>query len=892
MDDQFQKDLKNDIDEAEQNDRLKNEGYDPLTGLPSMNMFFELAYQRRDRLIKEGKEPALVFFDCNGMKDFNMKYGFAEGDKLIIEMSKIIIAHFGKMSSSRFGGDRFAVVTNEGGLEEELKAIFEECRHMNGGRTLPVRVGIYPHRIEDVSSGVACDRAKIACDINRDSAVSCYEYFSEDLLKESEKRRYIIDNFEKAMEEGWIQAYFQPIVRSTNGRVSDEEALARWIDPVRGFMSPADFIPVLEETRLIYKLDLYIAKKIIEKKKIQEKAGIYVVPCSVNISRSDFEACDIVEEIRKLCDDTKMDPAILTIEITESVLTSDFDYMKKQVERFQALGFKVWMDDYGSGYSSPITLQKIRFDTIKLDMGFLEHFNEGDDSKIILSSLLKMAAGLGVDTVVEGVETEAEAEFLKEVGCTKLQGYHYCKPIPLNEVLGRYESGTQIGFENPDETEYYSAIGKVNLYELTLSADGTGLKDYFDTMPMAIVELGKNMVSIVRCNRSFDRFFEENISAQTKTRMAGNGGIDDAFFDEMRQCAETGKQRILDMHLKKGRKVNLLIRRIAVNPVSGAGSVVVVILGISEDVLAEEMERLNAERTIYSRLAALSGNYLVFYTVDPDTGSYMIYNITNEFAKLGSANIGKDIFKDAIKEAKRVIYKEDLDMFTRSFTKAKVMKQIEKNGLYSLTYRLNINDEIKYVCLRAAIVHENGRPLLIVGINDIDERIKHDQEQALRLSAARSKVHLDELTGVKNKHAYIDVENEINKLIEEGNVTPFALVMLDLIGLRTVNDAMGHRAGDDYLKQGCKIICDIFKHSPVYRVGGDEFVVIATGRDYDQIEVLMDSLMKRNRANKAKGGVVVAGGMARYSEDVSVEALFKRADRAMYENKDELSQLD
>ena len=331
MDDQFQKDLKNDIDEAEQNDRLKNEGYDPLTGLPSMNMFFELAYQRRDRLIKEGKEPALVFFDCNGMKDFNMKYGFAEGDKLIIEMSKIIIAHFGKMSSSRFGGDRFAVVTNEGGLEEELKAIFEECRHMNGGRTLPVRVGIYPHRIEDVSSGVACDRAKIACDINRDSAVSCYEYFSEDLLKESEKRRYIIDNFEKAMEEGWIQAYFQPIVRSTNGRVSDEEALARWIDPVRGFMSPADFIPVLEETRLIYKLDLYIAKKIIEKKKIQEKAGIYVVPCSVNISRSDFEACDIVEEIRKLCDDTKMDPAMLTIEITESVLTSDFDYMKKQV---------------------------------------------------------------------------------------------------------------------------------------------------------------------------------------------------------------------------------------------------------------------------------------------------------------------------------------------------------------------------------------------------------------------------------------------------------------------------------------------------------------------------------------------------------------------------------
>ena len=892
MDDQFQKDLKTDIDEAEQNDRLKNEGYDPLTGLPSMNMFFELAYQRRDELLAEGKKPALVFFDCNGMKDFNMKYGFAEGDNLIIEMSKIIIAHFGKMSCSRFGGDRFAVVSRECGLEEELEKIFEECSRMNGGRTLPVRVGIYPHRVEDVGPGIACDRAKMACDINRDSGVSCYEYFSEDLLIESEKRRYIIDNFDKAMEEGWIQAYYQPIVRSANGKVSDEEALARWIDPVKGFMSPADFIPILEETGLIYKLDLYIAKKIIEKKRIQEKAGMYVVPCSVNISRSDFETCDMVEEIRKLCDDAKMDHSMLTIEITESVLTSDFDYMKKQMERFQELGFKVWMDDYGSGYSSPITLQKMRFDTIKLDMGFLERFSYNDDSKIIISSLIKMAMGLGIDTVVEGVETEDQAEFLKEVGCTKLQGYYYTKPLPLSEVLDRYRTGTQIGFENPEETEYYSAIGRVNLYELTLSSDGKGLKDYFDTMPMAIVELGKNRVSIVRCNRTYKRFFEENISAERRTRMAGAGGYNNVFFDELRQCADTGKQCIMDMHMKNGKKINILIRRIAVNPVSDARSVVVVILGISEDVRAEELERLNAERTIYSRIAALSGNYLRFYTVDPDTGSYMKYNTSKEYADLGAGKAGKDIFKDGLKEVKKYICKEDLDMLTRSFTKAKVMKQIEQNGLFTLTYRININDEQRYVCLRAVMINENGRPLLIVGLNDVDERIKHDQEQALRLSAARSKVNLDELTGVKNKHAYIDVENEINKLIDEGNVTPFALVMLDLIGLRNVNDAMGHRAGDEYLKQGCKIICDIFKHSPVYRVGGDEFVVIATGRDYDQIEVLMDSLLKRNKANKAKGGVVVAGGMARYSEDVSVEALFRRADRAMYENKDELNRND
>ena len=178
-----------------------------------------------------------------------------------------------------------------------------------------------------------------------------------------------------------------------------------------------------------------------------------------------------------------------------------------------------------------------------------------------------------------------------------------------------------------------------------------------------------------------------------------------------------------------------------------------------------------------------------------------------------------------------------------------------------------------------------------MGINDIDERVKRDQEQAMRLSAARNRVNLDELTGVKNKHAYIDIENEINTMIEQGTVTPFALVVLDLVGVHGVNDSQGHRAGDEFIKQGCKIICDVFQHSPVYRVGGDEFVAITTGRDYDQIDVLMDSLMKRNKAGKARGGVVVAGGMARYDDERSMETLYRRADRAMYKNKEELAKL-
>ncbi len=996
-----------------------------LTGLPDMNAFFDRAPLRRDEFLAEGKKPIVVFFDFNGMKDFNMKFGFAEGDKLIRAMAEVLKKHFGVENCAHIGGDRFAAIDCETGIEDRLRTLFDDCLCINEGKNLPVRVGIYKHSIGNVGPALACDRAKMACDANRGRTVSSFAYFSADILESVQKKNYIIENFERALSEGWVQLYYQPLVRAANGRVCDEEALARWIDPEKGVMSPADFIPILEEAKLIYKLDLYVTEQIIKKFTIQDEADLFAVPCSVNISRSDFECCDIVDEIRKRVDAAGISHDRLTIEITESTLASDFDYMKKQIERFQKLGFKVWMDDYGSGYSSPSILQKIKFDTIKLDMGFLTHFDEGSDCRVIISSLVKMVAGLGIDTVIEGVETAEQAEFLRVIGCTKLQGYHFCKPIPLKEILSRYEKGEQIGFENPAEKDYYSAIGRVNLYDLSLSADGEGrFEDYFDTMPMAIVELSRQAFSIIRSNRPFIEFFRNNVSEDRTYRNNSAKGFDASFIKAVNRCADDGKQAVLAMNTKYGKKLHILMRRIAINPVSAAASVMIVILSISdsnvqdqgltydgiahalsadyihlyhvdtrterfteytpdaehsemsvekrgsdffnvarigamkelyeadrervikaftkENVLGEirdhgaftityrlmidgepvyvdlkalslgnsgryiviginnvdsrmkqqeEIERMNEERIIYSRIVALAGNYLCFYTVDPENDNYMAYNASGEYYKMGISRVGTDFFDDAIRESEKVIYEEDLEMFKRSFSRAGVMKQIEKKGLYTLTYRLKLGDAVKYVLLKIASVTENGKKQIIVGINDIDERVRRDHEYSIKLSEARNKVHLDELTGVKDKHAYVDVENKINSMIQEGSITPFAMVLLDIIGLKKVNDSKGIEAGDDILKQGCKMVCEVFKHSPVYRVGGDEFVVIATGRDYDQIEVLMDHLLKRNKLNKAKGGVVVAGGAARFGEELSVEDLYRKADEAMHRNKEELIRL-
>ncbi len=164
------------------------------------------------------------------------------------------------------------------------------------------------------------------------------------------------------------------------------------------------------------------------------------------------------------------------------------------------------MDDFGSGYSSLDVLQDIHFDLIKLDMRFMHRFDEGPENRIIVTELVKMALALGVETVCEGVETREQAEFLREVGCTKLQGYYFCRPISMEQILERYRKGVAIGFENPDEAEYFAAIGRINLYDLTAVSNDSSEKiaNFFDTLPMAVVECDAE-VPLCRCGTALPR---------------------------------------------------------------------------------------------------------------------------------------------------------------------------------------------------------------------------------------------------------------------------------------------------------------------------------------------------------------------------------------------------
>ena len=365
----------------------------------------------------------------------------------------------------------------------------------------------------------------------------------------------------------------------------EEEALARWIDPEKGFLSPGDFIPYLEESGQIYKLDLYVLEQVLEKMKNQEKAGLTVVPHSINLSRSDFGSCDIVEEIRKRVDDAGIRRDMITVEITESVIGGSLEFMKGQVARFRQLGFPVWLDDFGSGYSSLEVVQSIRFDLLKFDMSFMRRLDESDSARVVLTELMKMAASLKVSTVCEGVEKEEQVRFLQEIGCSKLQGYYFCKPISYEALLERYRNNRQIGYEDPDASDYFETIGSINLYDLEMvaSQEEDSLRHSFNSIPVGIVEIRGRTARFLRCNASYRQFMNRFFGMDTHYMSHEFTEFSDTFWDYVaKKCSERKGLNFFDLKLPDGFVLHAFSRWIDTNMKTGDTAVAVAILSIKD----------------------------------------------------------------------------------------------------------------------------------------------------------------------------------------------------------------------------------------------------------------------------------------------------------------------
>ncbi len=414
-----------------------NQDTDPLTGLFNMSFFYQQVQMMLNSPKSRRKNISIVHFDIPNFKLFNERNGFRLGDELLCDLAKTIREVFRDGVASRFSDDHFVVcITGDHeSVKQKIETVYKRILlSEDTSKRVRIKAGVYYMDDRMAEVGLACDHARLACNsIKRRHDVYLCEY--DELLRENLRRQqYVVDHVDEAIEREYIKVYYQPVIRVKTGEICGYEALVRWVDPMVGVLSPADFIGTLEQFHLIHKIDIYVVEQVCKDYRRVIESGDVIVPASINFSRLDFELCDIfgkVEEIRAKYDVPRN---MLDLEITESVLQDDFGHVKESCQKMRELGYQIWLDDFGSGYSSLNTLVEYSFDVLKLDMVFLRSFDHNPKTATLMDYIIRGARGMGLDPLCEGVETEEHYEFLKKTGCEKAQGYYFGKPMPYEET--------------------------------------------------------------------------------------------------------------------------------------------------------------------------------------------------------------------------------------------------------------------------------------------------------------------------------------------------------------------------------------------------------------------------------------------------------------------------
>jgi len=418
--------------------------HNALTGLPNMSWFRYRVSECMRRIRESGGEAVFIYINLYGMRGYNSKFGFSAGDRILKRLAKTLKQVFDGDLICHLSEDHFMVLTQNDNLEGRLSTARNEIRKAAQGKFLAFKAGIYLDPVmaaddQEQYISEAYDRARLACATIKKNGRKAWAYFDGKVADAYEHQLYILDHFQQAMDERWIEVYYQPVYRVDTRQLVGYECLARWRDPESGLISPADFIPILEQHHLIGLLDEYILDTVCRETAARQEKGLGDIPVSFNISRDDFNYGDVFQ---KVCDTTAkygVAPHLINIEITESAFSDEPDYIGQQVKRFRKVGFSVWMDDFGSEYSSLGTLQKMDVDLIKLDTRFLQACEEeeksgGHRAADLLKAVIQLVKALGLSTLCEGVETEAQMALLREYGCEKAQGYFLGRPQPLKKI--------------------------------------------------------------------------------------------------------------------------------------------------------------------------------------------------------------------------------------------------------------------------------------------------------------------------------------------------------------------------------------------------------------------------------------------------------------------------
>ena len=514
--------------------------YDALTGIYNKRAFYRQAAEYLK--LHEDVDFEIMRVDVERFKIINDLFGEKTGDRLL----KYIARFFRNVNLpcsvyGRIHSDNFAIFYPAG--QDNRQRFITSLQTMAASFSLDYRIvlcfGVY--RISDRALPVSamCDRAGMALNkAKTDALLVCGEY-DEDMRQNIVNEQEIVNDMEEALEHEEFVLYLQPKYELTTEKIVGAEVLVRWIHPTRGFVPPSEFIPVFEQNGFIFKLDKYVWEKACMILRASLDEGRKPLPISVNVSRVDLNNASIVGIFEQLVRKYDLPANLLELEFTESAYMDNPQQIIEIARGLQALGFKILMDDFGSGYSSLNMLKDMPVDILKIDLKFLDSKDKSDRGGNILNSVVRMAKWLHIPVIAEGVETRQQSVFLRTIGCNYVQGYYYSRPVPLE----KYKELVLHNDYHPDTSLLH--LDAVDTDELLNPNAQLNLLFNSVTGGLGLYELNERGLELLRANDGYFEMFgrERDRSYDEEKPLIDWVFAEDraAFMDAIRGTTEFGE---------------------------------------------------------------------------------------------------------------------------------------------------------------------------------------------------------------------------------------------------------------------------------------------------------------------------------------------------------------
>lgn len=518
--------------------------YDSLTGLANRHHIDRLLDSTIAGFAQSNRPVALMMLDLDKFKHVNDTLGHQAGDDLLVQVAERLTQIVGKRGTvARLGGDEFQVMIADeddrgklGELAEKIIQILSQPYPLDEGKRAiigaSVGIAIAPFDGEDREKlNRSADLALYAA---KNGGRGQFRFYSSDLRNEEDVRQSLLDDLRVALAEGQLEMYYQPVVSADTGTVVCLEALMRWEHPEKGFISPANFIPIAEESDLINALGEWALRQACEAAADWPRS----VSVAVNISPNQFVNAGFPEVVTNALAATALEPGRLELELTESIFVGDSETAERIFATLKNIGVRLALDDFGTGYSSLSYLRAAPFDKIKVDRSFVDSCTQRDrNSAKIIAAIVGLSSALGMETTVEGVEAFDQLEVVRQNGARLIQGYLYARPMPIEVVQERFAAG-EFKLEpegpakfRPDRRSVYRRIGVIhedyyyNAVMRDFSRTGAGIEGLVGVPVGAelVLDLGEGQLAV--CTAIHVDEDEIGVEFETPLTSDGSGGL-------------------------------------------------------------------------------------------------------------------------------------------------------------------------------------------------------------------------------------------------------------------------------------------------------------------------------------------------------------------------------